>query len=325
MAPKNVELKEVDGAEIISLMDNSIDFISTVHRREVQHVRKWIKERMSERWVAEHFRLPLAEHGFSVLIRTFDNSKSHTILFDTGVSPEGVVINAKRMGLNLSEVEAIALSHGHYDHCGGLVAVSQVIRKPIPIIVHEDMFKTRGTVNAKGKVRRYPEFPKAEQIKPAEYVKTKNPYLLAGNTILVTGEIPRTTDFEKGFPGHQVLVDGKWQPDPWIRDDRAVVINVKHKGLVVISGCAHAGIINTILYAQQVTKVTKVYAVMGGFHLAGKECEPRINRTVERLKKLKPSLIAPSHCTGWRGKLAIAEALPEAFVWNSVGNLYQLG
>jgi len=187
------------------------------------------------------------------------------------------------------------------------------------------MFKTRGTVNAKGKVRRYPEFPKAEQVKPAEYVKTKNPYLLAGNTILVTGEIPRTTDFEKGFPGHQVLVDGKWQPDPWIRDDRAVVINVKHKGLVVISGCAHAGIINTILYAQQVTKVTKVYAVMGGFHLAGKECEPRINRTVERLKKLKPSLIAPSHCTGWRGKLAIAEALPEAFVWNSVGNLYQLG
>jgi 7,8-dihydropterin-6-yl-methyl-4-(beta-D-ribofuranosyl)aminobenzene 5'-phosphate synthase len=325
LAAKKVELREVDGAEIISLMDNSIDFISTVHRREVQQVRKWIKERMSERWVAEHFRLPLAEHGFSVLIRTFDDGGSHSILFDTGVSPEGVVTNAKRMGLNLSEIESIALSHGHYDHCGGLVAVSQSIRKPVPIIVHEDMFKTRGAADAKGKVRKYPEFPTAKQVKPAEYVKTKKPYLLADNTILVTGEIPRTTGFEKGFPRHRVLAEGKWQPDPWIRDDRAVVLNVRHRGLVVISGCAHAGIINTIRYAQQVTEVTKIYAVMGGFHLAGKNCEPRISRTVEELKKLKPSLIAPSHCTGWRGKLAIAEALKEAFVWNSVGNLYQLG
>jgi len=320
---ENVKLKEVDRAEIISLMDNSIDFISTVHRKEVQQVRKWIKERMGERWVTEHFRLPLAEHGFSVLIRTFDNGEAHSILFDTGVSAEGVVTNAKRMGLNLSEVEAIALSHGHYDHCGGLVAVSQVIRKPIPIIVHEDMFKTRGTATAKGTIIKHLEFPKAEQIKPAKYVKTKTPHLLANNTILVTGEIPRTTNFEKGFPRHRILVDGKWQPDPWIRDDRAVVLNVRHEGLVVISGCAHAGIINTILYAQQVTEVTEVYAVMGGFHLAGKDCEPRISRTVEELKRLKPSLIAPSHCTGWRGKLAVAEALTGAFVWNSVGNLYR--
>lgn len=322
MVVKNVELKEVNRVEIINLIDNSIDFTSTVRREEVQQVHKWTRARMGERWVSEHFSPPLAEHGFSVLIRVFDEGDSHSILFDTGLSSEGVVTNAKRMGLNL-EVESIVLSHGHYDHCGGLVAVSQVIRKDIPIIVHEDMFKTRGSISADGSVRKHAEFPSAERVKPAKYVKTKQPYLLADNTVLVTGEIPRTTDFEKGFPRQRVSVDGEWQPDPWVRDDRAVVLNVKRKGLVVISGCAHAGIINTILYAQQITRVDKIYAVMGGFHLAGKECETRINRTIEELKRLKPLVVVPSHCTGWRGILAIAEALPEAFVWNSVGNLYQ--
>ena len=97
----------------------------------------------------------------------------------------------------------------------------------------------------------------------------------------------------------------------------------KKKGLVVVSGCAHAGIINTVLYAQQTTGVTDVHAIMGGFHLAGKECEPRIRQTVEQLKLLDPKFLVPSHCTGWRGIHAVAEALPHAFVWNSVGNLYR--
>jgi 7,8-dihydropterin-6-yl-methyl-4-(beta-D-ribofuranosyl)aminobenzene 5'-phosphate synthase len=90
----------------------------------------------------------------------------------------------------------------------------------------------------------------------------------------------------------------------------------------VISGCAHAGIVNTTLYAKQITGVANIYAIIGGFHLAGKECEPRIRKTVEQLKLTEPKLLAPSHCTGWRGICAVAEAIPNAFVWNSVGNLY---
>jgi 7,8-dihydropterin-6-yl-methyl-4-(beta-D-ribofuranosyl)aminobenzene 5'-phosphate synthase len=108
-------------------------------------------------------------------------------------------------------------------------------------------------VNTDGTIRKYPLIPTEEQVKPAKYVKTKKPYLMADDLILVTGEIPRRTSFEKGYPPHKALVNGQWQPDPWIWDDRAIVIKLKRKGLVIVSGCAHAGIINTTLYAQQLT------------------------------------------------------------------------
>ena len=92
-------------------------------------------------------------------------------------------------------------------------------------------------------------FPAEERVKPTKYVKTKQPHLIADNFIVVTGEIPRITIFKKGYLQHRTLIDGKWQPDPWIWDNRALVINIKHKGLVILSGCAHAGVINTVLYA----------------------------------------------------------------------------
>ena len=320
-----VQLKEVDGVEITSLMDNSVDFLSTIGRKEVLQVRKWVKESKGEDWMKKHFRLPMAEHGFSMLVRLFCNGAPHCVLFDTGGSSEGVVTNADRMGLDLSEIESIVLSHGHYDHFGGLLAVLRVVdKKNLPIIVHEDMFKTRGVADTKGTIRKHPNFPADYQVKPARYVRTKQPYLIANKTVLVTGEIPRETDFEKGFPQHRVLTNGQWQPDPWIWDDRAIVINIKQKGLVVVSGCAHAGIINTTRYAQQITGTDSVFAVMGGFHLAGKEYESRINQTVRKLKLINPNLLVPSHCTGWKGVHAIAKATPHAFVWNSVGNLYRL-
>jgi 7,8-dihydropterin-6-yl-methyl-4-(beta-D-ribofuranosyl)aminobenzene 5'-phosphate synthase len=319
-----VPLKEVDSVEIISLMDNSLDFLSTIKREEVRQVRDWIKDRKGEKWVREHFRLPIAEHGLSILIRIFQGNVSHIVLFDTGRSPEGVVTNADRMGIDLSEIEAIVISHGHDDHFGGLLAVLKAINKEnLPIIVHEDMFKTRGVAEKDGTIRKDPPFPSDDMVKPAKYVRTKQPYLIADGTMIVTGEIPPKTEFEKGSQRNRVLIQGEWRPYPWMWDDRAIVINVKQKGLVVLSGCAHAGIINTIKYAQHITGVKKIHGIMGGFHLAGKEYEPRIDQTVENLKLIKPYLIAPSHCTGWRGIYAIAQAMPEAFVWNSVGNLYK--
>lgn len=306
--------REAESVEVVSLMDNSVDFLSTVRREDVKNVREWMKE---------YRHLPMAEHGFSMLVRVSDGSKVHNILFDTGGSSNGVVVNARRMGIDLSKIECIVLSHGHYDHFAGLPAVVKAVGKNgLPVIVHEDMFKTRGVANPDGTIRSYPRFPSEKKIAPARYIEAKQPSLIADGLILVTGEIPRKTSFEKGFPRHRALMGGVWQPDPWIWDDRALVIHVKRKGLIILSGCAHAGIVNTTLYARQLTGVETVHAVLGGFHLAGEVSEPRINQTVHELEKMNPKLLAPSHCTGWRGIYAIANSMPKAFVWNSVGNLY---
>ena len=315
-------LREVDRVEVTSLVDNSIDFLSTPSHKQVHTFWQWTKPHLEQN---QRTQLPLAEHGFSMLVRVFSGEESETFLFDAGGSAKVIVENSKIMSLNLNEVDFVVLSHGHYDHFGGLMSVVEAIGKPnLPLIVHEDMFKPRATASRGGTIREYPKFPTQTQLNSTQIIFTKQPTLTSNGHVCVTGEIPRKTPFEKGLTQHQTLVDGSWQPDPLIRDDRAIVMNVKGKGLVVLSGCAHAGIINTINYAKQISGVETVYAVMGGFHLAGKSFEAKIKSTVEELVKINPALIASSHCTGWRAMVAINQELPDAFVWNSVGNLYQL-
>ena len=286
MAIETVDLKEVSKLEIVSLMDNNVDFLSSNDRKEVKSLWHWTKEQYGSEWASVHKELPFAEHGFSMLVRIFTDQKSCNILFDTGVSSRGVIVNAKRMGIDLSEVSYIVLSHGHYDHFGGLQAIVEAVNKiNLPIITHEDMVKRRGNASLSGDIREYPPFPNLKQLSPAKSVNTKKPYLIANDLACITGEIPRKTTFEKGSVQNRIYGENSWQPDPLVLDDRALVINIKSKGLVVISGCAHAGIINTIRYAQQITGLTKVYAILGGFHLAGKEFEKRIEPTMRRAKR----------------------------------------
>ncbi len=186
------------------------------------------------------------------------------------------------------------------------------------------MFKPRGISSSIGTIRESPKFPNQTQLESTKLILTKQPHLVANEHVCITGEIPRKTSFEKGLAKQRTLVDGIWLPDSLIVDDRAVVNNIKNKGLVVLSGCAHAGIINTINYAMEISGISTVYAVFGGFHLAGREFEDRIESTIAELIRLKPSLVVPSHCTGWRAILAISRAFPEGFVWNSVGNVNRL-
>ena len=319
------KVKEADAVEVLSLVDSSVDFLSTIDKKEAQSLRQWTRERYSAEWAITHTQEPIAEHGFSMLVRVFSEEKSRSVLFDTGGSPEAILENAERIGIDLSEVECVVLSHGHHDHFGGLLSAVKAVNKVgLPIIAHENMFGLRGTKRANGTIRKHTKFPTEAQLSPAKIVCTKQPSLIAGDMVCVTGEIPRKTSYEKGFTQQMAFVDGLWQPDPWIIDDRAIAINIKGKGLVVLSGCAHAGIINTVSYAQQITGIKNAYAVMGGFHLAGKEFESRIEQTVKALQLINPKLLVPSHCTGWRAMCAIAKTLPEAFVWNSVGNLYKI-
>jgi 7,8-dihydropterin-6-yl-methyl-4-(beta-D-ribofuranosyl)aminobenzene 5'-phosphate synthase len=313
---ERIRLAEATNLEIISLVDNTIDFLSSNTRKEVrsfQHSAHWQNG------------LPHAENGFSMLIRVQSEGKIESVLFDTGTSPDGICQNAKLMDIDLREVSTIVLSHGHYDHFGGLAETVKAINKRnLQIITHEEMTKPRAVANSRGELRRYPTFPEQKSLHPAEIVNTKQPLLVASGFGCVTGEIPRIVEFETGMVNNKSLRDGVWVSDPLLLDEQALVFNVHGKGLVVVSGCAHAGIINTVRYAQQITGVEKIYAVFGGFHLSGKEFEKRIPMTVAELQKIGPELVVPSHCTGWRALYALSEAFPQGFIFNSVGNHYTL-
>lgn len=313
---------ELDHIEIVSLMDNNIEFTLPTKNKNIQTFRQSIKKHQKGK--TNPNIPPFAEHGFSLLIRVYHNNSCNTVLFDTGISSNGIIINAKRMGLDLKEIDNIVISHGHYDHFGGLLSVIKEINKPnLPIIIHADALKKRGSLNSKGKIRAYPVFPIEKKLKKASLIKIKKHKIILNKKILITGEIPRKTNFEIGYPKHRTFTEGSWKPDQWIWDDQAIVIKLK-KGLVVISGCAHAGIINTVNYAKQITGINKIHTIIGGFHLSGKQGENKIAKTVEQIKLINPEIIIPLHCTGWKAKFAIATAMPNKFIWNSVGNFYKL-
>jgi len=155
-------------------------------------------------------------------------------------------------------------------------------------------------------------------------IEQRQPSFLYDRSVLITGEVDRVTGFEKGFPVHQAWRGQGWEPDPLILDDQALIAHVAGRGLVVLTGCGHAGIINICRYAQRLTGVDKLHAVIGGFHLAGPLFEPVIADTVSALEQLAPEVIVPAHCTGWKATHAIARRLPGAFIQNSVGTTFHL-
>ena len=164
---------------------------------------------------------------------------------------------------------------------------------------------------------------RADLIEAGYYlVEKQSPSLWIKDRILVTGEIPRTNDFEKGFPNHYSEIDGNMENDPLIKDDQAIVLNIKDKGLVVITGCAHAGIINIIKYAKELSGEDRIYGLIGGMHLTGGVFEPLIPRTIDELELLKPRFIIPCHCSGLKAVTEIAKNMPNAFIQNSVGTNY---
>ena len=150
-------------------------------------------------------------------------------------------------------------------------------------------------------------------------IQKMDPTYLADHTILVSGEIPRITEFETGFPYHYTKRNGQWEHDPVIEDDQCLIVNVRGKGLVIMTGCGHSGIINTIRYAQTLTGIQSIYAVLGGFHLTGGIFEKIIPATIAELQEIKPTYLMPGHCTGWAAIQQIAHNMRDAFIPNNVG------
>ncbi|HVQ87846.1 MAG TPA: MBL fold metallo-hydrolase, partial [Actinomycetes bacterium] len=155
-------------------------------------------------------------------------------------------------------------------------------------------------------------------------IEQRQPSFLLDGKLLITGEVDRTTEFEQGMPVHQAFKDGDWVPDPLIHDDQAAVLHVADKGLVILTGCGHAGIVNIVRYTKRLTGVDQVYAVIGGFHLTGRLFEAIIPQTVAALVAESPQVVVPAHCTGWTAQLALANALPGVFTPNAVGSRFEL-
>jgi 7,8-dihydropterin-6-yl-methyl-4-(beta-D-ribofuranosyl)aminobenzene 5'-phosphate synthase len=224
--------------------------------------------------------------------------------------------------VDLSKVESVVLSHGHFDHFGALVDFLNKATKGIPLVFHPEAFLERSlNIPVTGRV----EMPRLDEaaLKETGAVlhKVKEASTLASDLILISGEVRRVTDFEKGFPWAEAKIDGKWVVDPF-HDDQGVAVKVKGKGLVVIGGCSHAGIINTVKHVQAGTQTSKVHAVLGGFHLTGPIFQPIIGPTIEEMKKIGPDFVMPMHCTGWNAINRFAEEMPEQFILTTVGTTY---
>ncbi len=266
------------------------------------------------------------EHGFSALLTIGKNGREHRILFDTGVSPDGLVENMRLLEISPLDVEVIVLSHGHFDHTTGLDGfVRAVGRTNLPVLIHPEFWRRR-RIRLPG--REPFELPTTSR--PAlegagfQIVADVQPSFLFEHSLLVTGEIDRTTDFERGFPLQDGWIGRGWEPDPLVLDDQALVLSVRDRGLVVLTGCGHAGVVNTVRYAQRLTGMQRIHAVLGGFHLSGPAFEPLIPHVRSAFADLAPQVIVPAHCTGWRATHALAAAFPDAVIPSCVGTTFEL-
>ena len=267
-----------------------------------------------------------AEHGFSALVTVRTGKTSSALLFDTGASPDALAVNAGRLGIDAGGLQGVVLSHGHFDHAGGLDGLARLRgRSGLPLTVHPAVWTRRRLMLPGGRDLEMPTLSRgALEREGFEVIERRQPSLLAGG-ILITGEVDRVTEFEHGMPPQHQAWDGHgWQHDAAVIDDQALVIGVRGRGLVVITGCGHAGVVNIIRHAMRLTGVPRLLAVIGGFHLSGPAFEPVIEPTVAALTELAPELIAPGHCTGWRAQHTLAATLPDAWVQTSVGTTYTL-
>jgi 7,8-dihydropterin-6-yl-methyl-4-(beta-D-ribofuranosyl)aminobenzene 5'-phosphate synthase len=265
-----------------------------------------------------------AEHGFSALVSVRRGTTSHSLLFDTGISPDGLAINAERLGVEVEAIEAVVLSHGHVDHTGGFAGLARLrAGRSLPLAVHPLVWTHRRFAIPDEPTWELPTLSRsALESEGFSVIERRQPSLLLDGSVLITGEVDRTTDFEHGLPFHEARWNGRWEPDPLIVDEQALVVHVRGQGLVVLTGCGHAGAVNIARHALRLTGTDRLHAMLGGFHLTGAAFEPIIEPTVTAFADLAPAVLVPAHCTGWKAQHRFAAALPDAFVPNAVGTSY---
>jgi len=256
----------------------------------------------------------MGEWGLSVLVEMDDRK----ILLDTGQNVSAVN-NGDILGIDWAKIDSIVLSHGHYDHTGGLRQVLGRINKQVDIIAHPDAWDAKYAGSLADNYLIYIGIPfRREQLESqgAVFKLTSEPVWLS-DSIVSSGEIPMTTDFEPIDPGMYVKKESGFEPDP-LKDDQALFIKTD-QGLVVILGCAHRGIINTLRHAQKVTGMDLIHTVIGGTHLF-RASEVQLESTIAELKSLGVQRLGVSHCTGMLPGARLAQEFGDNFFFNNSAN-----
>jgi 7,8-dihydropterin-6-yl-methyl-4-(beta-D-ribofuranosyl)aminobenzene 5'-phosphate synthase len=308
-------LTEADRLEVQVLIDNVTDSLSStpafVTREWPALVRKGMRR-------VAGGSLCCANHGLSLVIRVIRGEREHVVLFDAGPVDYAVEHNGTRLGIDFGAIESVVLSHGHWDHGGGLLKAFELMRKAmperkVPIYLHPGMFAERGSRQPDGGVLPMAILPTPDELAAAGAapVVTDAPQLLLDGMFYVSGEIPRVTTYETGLR-NQVRrnADGDWEPDTLLMDERFLAVAVKGKGVVVFSACSHAGVVNVLTHARDCFPGQRLHGVMGGFHLSG-DTEQCIPETVRDMAEFGLDVIAPGHCTGWRALNKLAQTYGE--------------
>ncbi len=309
-------LRTVDRVEVTSLVDNYVDVLL----ESTDLVTRPPRSKDGE----IPLNTLLAEHGLSLLVKAWRGEKCNTVLFDTGYTGIALFHNAEILGIDLREIEALVVSHAHMDHTGALSVFLDRLGRAVPVVLHPEAFHhPRFLVLKSGERQRFPRtLVRAElERRKLEILESKAPRLIAEDAILVSGEVERMTDFEKGIPYAYMEKNGEEVKDDFL-DDQALILHLENKGLVVIAGCSHSGIVNTVLHARKTTGVERVHAILGGFHLSGPTYEPILEDTMRALKAIDPQILVPMHCTGWNTINLLAKVFPSSTILNSVGSKF---
>ncbi|MFY7958773.1 MAG: MBL fold metallo-hydrolase [Elsteraceae bacterium] len=322
-------LATADHLDVQVLVDNMVDSLSSVPTFVKTEWRQLRKLGMS-RTIGSC--LCCAAHGLSLVVTAFSDVRSRSVLFDGGPEEQAMARNAEKLGVDFATIDAVVLSHGHWDHAGGLPSAFKSMREakfgaPTPLYLHPGMFRERASRQPEGAPFPMEIVPAPEDWASlgAHPIVTTEPQTFLDDLFYVSGEIPRVTPFEQGLPGQvRRTEDGSsWEPDELLMDERFLAVNVKDKGLVVFTACSHAGVINVLTEARNRFPGERLYAVMGGLHLSG-DNERIIPETVRDLAQFDLALIITAHCTGWRAVNALERAFGDRVVPAATGKLFHL-
>jgi 7,8-dihydropterin-6-yl-methyl-4-(beta-D-ribofuranosyl)aminobenzene 5'-phosphate synthase len=322
-----IDLEPVDSVVVTTLMDNVTDQLMP-DQGPARRSGFGSGPRRASRTMADG-RVPsalIAEHGFSVLVTVAKDGREHRFLFDTGTSPDGVMRNMHHLDIDPASIEAVVCSHGHFDHTAGIDGLVRSLGQVnMPVLIHPHFWRRRRLVLPGRDPLELPTTSRrALEEAGFDIIEEEQPSFLFGRSVLITGEVARTSGYEPGLPPQRAWLAGRWEPDPLVLDDQALIVNVKGRGLVVITGCGHAGVVNIARYARRLCAGAPLYALMGGFHLNGPLFEPLIPRVLAELATMDPGVLVPAHCTGWRAQHALAARFPGAFIPNAVGTSFYL-